>query len=114
MAHSIDEIAAELKPGTGMTQQVGSDSYPWWVTEVLAGKTIGLCHADARFDEAHPWEGGVQAVKPYDPEAGLKATTWIRHERGEWVEVTRDGARVQDFPGIVTFGKAFSYLDPSF
>ncbi len=106
----------ETSPGTGATQSVGSDSYPYWVTEVLPNGVYGICRADSHFDEAHPWEGGVEVVEPYDP-ATCKTEMHIKRCYGNWWVVSRDGKRLRRFTDkYVRFsiGSAVAYSDPSF
>jgi len=109
----IDIINEDLKidVGMGATYHCGSDSYPYYVSEVLPKGVIGLYNPDSRFDDEHPWEGGVEVVDPFD--ASQASEIYIKRLYGNWWECTKDGKKVRKWHDI-HFGYAHSYRDPSF
>lgn len=101
-----------VKVGTGITEYIGSDSYAYYVTEVLPNKVLGIYTADAHFDATHPWQGGVMVVEPFDETH--KTTKYIKQLYGNWWIVSRDGkTRLQKFHNL-QIGSAHAYRDPSF
>lgn len=122
MKRKISEKAQILEdlticPGTGATLRVGSDSYPYWITEVCPNRVFGICHAKSHFDEKHPWQGGTQVVEEYDPKIN-KTDVYIKRCYGHWWVVTKDGKerlrRFDDRWRHFSIGEAESYKDPSF
>jgi hypothetical protein len=113
------QIAEDLlvAPGTGATMSVGSDAYPYWITEVLPNRVFGICHAKSHFDDQHPWEGGIEVVDPFN-EATDKTQKYIKRCYGKWWEVSKDGktriARFSSKWNRFSIGHACGYRDPSF
>lgn len=114
-----DQILEDLTvcPGTGATKSVGSDRYPYWITEVLPGRVFGICGAKSHFDKDHPWEGGAEVIEPWNP-ARDKTELYIKRCYGHWWKVDKTGKkRLRRFDSrweSFTLGKAESYRDPSF
>jgi hypothetical protein len=113
----LTAIAEDLKifPGAGATKSVGSDSYPYYVSEALPNGVIGMYHPSAKFDDEHPWHGGSQVVDAYDPKA--PSDFYIKRRYGNWWEVERNGTPIRKFTGRYVrlhFNGAHSYRDPSF
>ena len=101
--------------GIGATLSVGSDSYPYYVSETLPNGAIGMYHASSHWDDAHPWEGGSQVVDPFD--ARHATDFYIKRRYGHWWKINKDGSPIERFTGKYTrlsFGHAYSYCDPSF
>lgn len=102
--------------GTGVTCRSGSDSYPYYVSEVLPNGVFGLYHAPSKWDEKHPWEGGTQVVDPFDP--NHKSEFFIKRRYGRWWGSDRTGKNVTKhcygLYGQPKFGYAHAYQDPSF
>lgn len=113
------QIAEDLLvvPGTGATMSVGSDAYPYWITEVLPNRVFGICHAKSHFDDDHPWESGTEVVDPYDPSKD-KTECYIKRCYGKWWTVSKDGkTRLLCFSDKwrhFSIGHACAYRDPSF
>ena len=115
--NALRDIEEDLTifPGTGATKSVGSDAYPYYVSEVLPNGVIGMYDAPASFDDKHPWEGGTQVVKPFDP--AHKSEFYLKRRYGKWWEVTREGKPIRQFTGkyvSLSFGHAYAYQNPSF
>lgn len=114
-----EQIVEDLTicPGTGATMSVGSDAYPYWITEVLPNRVFGICSAHSHFDDKHPWEGGTEVVDPYDP-ATCKTEQYIKRCYGKWWSVSQDGkkriSRFSDKYRRFSIGHAYAYLNPSF
>ena len=114
-----EQIVEDLTicPGTGATMSVGSDSYPYWITEVLPNRVLGICSAHSHFDDKHPWEGGTEVVDPYDSKM-CKTEKYIKCCYGKGWEVSKDGktriARFSDRWRHFSIGHAYAYLNPSF
>ncbi len=102
--------------GTGATKSVVSDSYPYWITEVLPNRVFGVCHARSHFDQDHSWESGHEVVDKYDPTID-KTQFYLKRCYGHWWEVDRAGKkRLRRFDGryvSFTIGHAYSYRNPS-
>lgn len=112
------QIAEDLtiEPGTGATMSVGSDSYAYWITEVLPNSVYGICHARSHFDDRHPWEGGTEVIEPFDP-AKDKTESYIKRCYGKWWNVDKDGHRLSRFSckwRHFSIGHTCSYRNPSF
>lgn len=118
MGNAAERIAEDLEiaPGMGVTCSVGPDCYAFYVSSVLPGGIVGVYHAPARFDDAHPLEGGTQAVDAFEP--GHKPDCLIKKAYGGWWECTAAGKRIRrwTFSGSVRFawGVPAAYQDPSF
>ncbi len=115
---TIQDIVNEdinIMPGIGATKHVGSDAYPYYVSEVLPNGVIGLYEPHAQFDDAHPWEGGTQVVDPFDP--NHESTTYIKRRYGNWWSCDKNGKHTSKFTCKwvkLLFGQALAYQDPSF
>ena len=110
----IDEDL-KIMPGVGATVSVGSDKYPYYVSEVLPNGVIGMYEPSSWFDDMHPWEGGDQVVEKFDPNHG--STCFIKRRYGHWWSVDKYGKPIKKFIGKysrISFGYAISYQDPSF
>ena len=105
----------KIIPGTGATMSVGSDSYPYYVTEVLPNGVIGLYKPSSHWDASHTWEGGTQVVSPFDPHA--KTEQYIKRRYGKWWVVEANGRPISRFTSKwerLRFGHAVAYQNPSF
>ena len=105
----------KIIPGIGATMSVGSDAYPYYVSEVLPNGIIGLYEPDSHWDEKHPWEGGTQVVSPFDSHA--KTEKYIKRRYGTWWIVEANGRPINRFTSKwkrLQFGHARSYRDPNF
>ena len=114
---AIEKINLDLTltVGDGATVRVGSDCYPYYVSETLPNGVYGLYSPNAKFDDAHPWEGGTQVVDPFDP--GHPSDFYVKHRYGNWWKVKADGTPIQRYSTryhSLTFGSAYAYLNPSF
>lgn len=111
----IDEDLA-ISVGIGATLRVGSDAYPYYISEVLPNGVIGIYSPKSHFDNAHPWQGGTEVVDPFDPNA--ESEIYIKRCYGNWWKVSRDDkARIERFISRwenFTIGHAYAYQDPSF
>lgn len=108
----IDEDL-KMTVGLGATHSNGRDSYPYYVSEVLPNRVIGIYHPQSRFDDTHSWEGGTMVVDPFDK--AHPTERYIKRFYGKWWECTREGKRIKHFDyGRLTFGHASSHQDPSF
>jgi len=115
----IDE-AAQIKedlnmaPGLGATMSNGRDSYPYYVSEVLPNKVIGMYSPGSHF--AKDWTDGHEVVDKYDPNHPTEF--YIKRAYGKWWNVSKDGKkRLSRFTGRyrhLSFGHASAYSDPSF
>ena len=111
----IIEEDLKIAPGTGATMCVGSDAYPWYVSEVLLNGIIGMYQPKSWFDDKHPWEGGSEVVAAFD--AKHPSEIYIKRRYGKWWKVTREGKTVSRFTSRyqrLSFNGAHSYRDPSF
>lgn len=111
----IIEEDLKILPGTGATMRVGSDSYPWYVSEVASNGIIGMYKPKSWFDDKHPWEGGMQVVAPFD--AKHPSEIYIKRRYGKWWKVSNDGKPISRFTSryeSLHFNGAYSYCDPSF
>lgn len=105
-----------LEVGLGATKRVGSDEYPYYISELLPNGVVGMYRPDAKFDDKHPWYGGSGAVDPFDP--SHKSEFYIKRRYGSWWKCTRSGVPLSDgydrkMSGL-HFGSAHYYQDPSF
>ena len=105
-----------IEVGLGATMSVGSDCYPYYISEVLPNGVIGIYSPNSRFDETHPWEAGTEVVDAFDPVH--PSETYIRRCYGKWWTVSKDGkTRLQKFESKwkkFTIGHAYAYQNPSF
>ena len=113
----IEKINNDLTitKGTGATVRVGSDVYPYYVSEVLPNGVYGLYSPNDRFDDQHPWEGGTMVVDPFDSEH--KSEFYVKHRYGSWWKVNPNGTPISRFSTkyhVLKFGSAYSYRNPSF
>lgn len=111
----IIEEDLKILPGTGATMHVGSDSYPWYVSEVLPNSIIGMYAPKSWFDDKHPWESGMQVVAPFD--AKHPSEIYIKRRYGKWWKVSSNGKPISRFTSRyerLYFTGARSYRDPSF
>lgn len=103
-----------LAPGLGATMSNGRDSYPYYVSEVLPNRVIGLYSPNSHFEKS--WENGHQVVDKYDPSHPTEI--YIKRAYSRWWKVTKDGKkRLREFTGRychLSFGHAYAYQDPSF
>lgn len=105
----------KIMVGVGATLSVGSDSYPYYVSEVLANGIVGMYRPESHWDASHTWEGGSQVVSEFDPSA--KSTMYIKRRYGRWWVVEKNGKAINPFTSKwerLRFGQACSYQDPSF
>lgn len=101
--------------GMGATVRVGSDCYPYYVSEVLPNGIYGLYSPHSQFDETHPWEGGTLVVDPFDH--AHKSEFYVKMRYGHWWKVNANGKPIKRFSmryHSLSFGEAYSYLNPSF
>lgn len=95
---------------------VGSDAYPYYISEILPNRVIGLYAPDSRFDDSHPREGGSQKVDAFD--STHASELYVRRCYGHWWKVSKDGKkRLSRFDSKYErfyIGYARSYQDPSF
>lgn len=111
-ARFIDEDLM-IAVGVGVTYSVGSDSYPYYIAEVLPNGIIGLYSPSSHFEKS--WTDGEMKVDPFMPEA--KATFYVKRRYGNWWKVNKDGTPIMKWGGRhcnVSIGRAYSYQDPSF
>ena len=102
-----------IGPGTGVTESVGSDSYPFYVSEVLPNRVIGLYPPSSHFEKS--WTDGHQVVDKFD--ANMPSKFYIKRRYGNWWQCTKDGKPLRKWGGRynrISFGHAYSYQDPSF
>lgn len=103
-----------LAPGLGATMSVGSDCYPYYISEVLPNRVIGLYTPGSHFEK--DWTDGHEVVDKYDP--ARPSEMFIKRAYGHWWKVSRDGkTRIGRFTGRhsrFSIGHACSYRDPSF
>lgn len=109
------KLDLEITKGYGATVSVGSDAYPYYVSEVLPNGIYGLYSPGSKFDDQHPWECGTMVVDPFDPER--KSELYVKIRYGKWWEVERNGKPIRRFScryHTLRFGAACSYRNPSF
>lgn len=119
MKKSFEDIINEdlkLDVGLGATQSIGSDSYPYYISELLPNGVVGMYRPDARFDEKHPWYGGSGKVDPFDPSHA--SDFYIKRRYGSWWKCTKSGTPLKSgydrkMPNL-HFGFACYYQNPSF
>ena len=104
-------IAEDLMivPGCGATYHVGSDAYPYYVSEVFPNGVVGIYSPKSHFKSS--WTEGSMVVDSYD--ASHPTDQYIRRSYGKWWKCDKNGRRISKF-GWLTFGYAVSYQDPSF
>ena len=100
-----------LEVGLGATYSVGSDSYPYYVSELLPKGVIGLYKPASHFPEGKDWTYGSMDVDPFD--SNHPTETYIRRCYGHWWTCNKDGKKISRWHRI-SFGHAYSYQDPSF
>lgn len=115
--NEIDAIQEDLNilPGTGATMSIGSDSYPYYVSEALPNGVFGLYSPKSCFDGEHPWEGGSQVVDNFDPKH--ESEFYVKRRYKKWWKVEKNGKPIARFTGKyhrLHFGHAYSYQNPSF
>lgn len=99
--------------GIGATYRVGSDSYPYYISEILPNGIYGLYSPKSHFKKS--WTDGTMIVDPFDTKQ--KSTMYIKRYYGNWYEVDITGKRRRRLTtkySHLNFGKACSYRDPSF
>lgn len=111
MKNHLKEIEEDLKiqVGLGATYHCGSDSYPYYVSEVLPKGVIGLYRPNSHFEKS--WTDGHEIVDPFD--ATKPSEVYIRRTYGHWWVCDKQGKRIRRWHSI-SFGYASSYQDPSF
>ena len=104
-----------IQVGTGLTESVGSDSYGFYVSEVLGNGVYGIYSAPANWSDKNPYYGGTMETKAFDPTH--KSEFYIKRSYGHWWRVHPNGKRISRFSGRychISFGHAYNYRDPSF
>lgn len=104
-----------MQVGLGATKSVGSDSYPYFISEILANGVIGIYRPNSCFDDKHPWQAGELVVDEFNPDHPTEM--YIKRCYGHWWEVDKNGKRIQRFDSRYvhfSLGHAYSYQDPSF
>ena len=100
--------------GVGATMSVGSDSYPYYISEVLPNGVIGLYSPNSHFEKS--WTDGHEVVDKFDP--AHKSELYIKRCYGKWWKTSRDGkTRISRFTSRwqrFDIGHAYAYSDPSF
>lgn len=102
-----------IEVGLGVTQSVGSDSYAYYISEILPKNVIGLYRPACHFDKS--WADGEMKVADFDPT--IKSSMYIKRRYGHWWNVKADGTPISRFTGRycnLYFGHARAYRDPSF
>ena len=107
-----EEMMAGIKVGQGATYRCGSDSYPYYVTEVN-GFVVGTAAAKTLGFE-HDWTDGAERVAPF--EEGMKTESYRTIYRGGWYECDKDGNLTVPHRKAIqlSYSGAYSYRDPSF
>lgn len=75
------EMFENVVVGKAMSEQVGSDSYGYWIAE--ADETtgiVGLYRPESRFTKC--WQDGSMTAEPFDPKQ--KANLYYIAYRGNW------------------------------
>ena len=110
---AIDEDL-KIAVGVGATWSVGSDSYPYYISEVLPNGVIGLYNPGSHFE--NDWTDGHKIVDVFDPSHASEF--YLKRCYGTWWKVSRDGKiRLERFTSKCvrfTIGHAYAYSDPSF
>lgn len=104
-----------IEVGIGATMSVGSDCYPYYISETLPNNVLGLYQPAARFDETHPWEGGTQVVDEFD--RNHPTELYIKRTYGKWWNCDKNGKRLTRFTSKwikFDIGHAYAYQNPSF
>ena len=111
-----EELTIEV--GTAATKHVGSDSYPYYISEVLPNGVYGVYAADYTFDNAHPYYAGYAVIQPFDKtNAKTKTDFYLKRCYGNWWKVDKNGSRISRFTDRYqhfSIGHAIAYLNPSF
>ena len=104
----------KIAVGVGAAMSVGSDVYPYYISEVLPNGVIGLYEPSSHFEK--DWTEGSQVVDKFD--ASRKSEIYLKRCYGNWWKTSRDGkTRIARFTSKwrrFTIGHASSYRDPSF
>lgn len=98
-----------IEVGLGATYHCGSDSYPYYVSEVLPKGVIGLYRPNSHFEK--DWTDGHGVVDKFDQ--SHETETYIRRSYGHWWICDKNGKRIGRWHNI-SFGSACAYTDPSF
>lgn len=111
---AIIEEDLKIEVGIGATMSVGSDSYPYYISEVLSNGVIGLYQPNSHFEK--DWTDGHEIVDAFD--ANHPSNFYIRRCYGNWWKTSRDGkTRFGRFASKwmrFSIGHAYAYSDPSF
>lgn len=107
--HKMIEEDLIIDVGVGATRHIGSDAYPYYVSEVLPNGIIGMYRPDSHFER--DWTDGNKTVDAFD--SSHKSDFYVRRSYGSWWKCTTDGKRLVKWSNV-KFGSAYSYLDPSF
>ena len=102
-----------IAPGVGATMSIGSDSYAYYVSEVLKNGVVGLYSPRSSFEKS--WTDGVMKVDSFD--ISHASDFYIKRRYGKWWKCTKDGNPLQRWTSKyvhLTFGRAYAYQDPSF
>lgn len=107
-------LQLNLAPGLGATMNVGSDSYPYYVSDVLPNGVIGLYSPGSHFE--HDWVDGYKKVDAFDSKHPTEI--FIKKAYRKWWVVDQSGKkRIRRFTSryqSLHFGTATSYRDPNF
>ena len=102
-----------IAPGVGATMTVGSDSYAYYVSEVLSNGIVGLYSPKTYFENS--WADGTMKVDDFDKSNASEF--YIKRRYGKWWKCTKDGNPLHKWTGKYArlhFGRAYAYRDPSF
>ena len=118
MAMTAEQIIKQdltICVGVGLTKSVGSDSYGYYVSEVLPNGVYGIYSPKAQFTDKNPYYGGEMETDAFDP--NHKSDFYIKRSYGHWWIVHPNGKRISRLSGKyrgISFGRAHNYRDPSF
>lgn len=115
MIDPVKTLEEDLKMhiGLGVTEQVGSDAYAFYVSDLRPNGVIGLCRPKTTFKTS--WTEGTLEVEPYNE--SMKTNFYIKRRYGNWWTVTPEGKPLRRYSGRykhLSFGHAYAYRDPSF
>lgn len=115
MIDPVKTLEEDLKMhiGLGATKTVGSDAYPYYVSDILPNGVIGLCRPTTTFKTS--WTDGTLDVEPFNK--SMQTDFYIKRRYGNWWTVTPEGKPICKYTSRYTrlsFGQAYGYRDPSF
>ena len=112
-ALSKKQMFEKLEVGKAMSQQVGSDSYGYWISEVNEKENyVGLYKPETKYTRC--WQDGNMTSEDFNP--NINPDFYITAYRGKWYKLDNKTLvrRYNSPERFYLSDKPINYRDPSF